>query len=94
MSAKERARVTKSIIWLAAQCNLDEGELLECIREAGNSGESRCGEHLTITCRNKTNEAAIFLFEAERVLSQFPIPIEILRRPERRVVKVLHRQDF
>jgi hypothetical protein len=94
MSAKERARLTKSITRLAAQCDLDEGKLLECIREAWNSGESRCGDHLTITCRNKTEDAAIFLFEAEGVLSQFPIPVKFLRRPEPRVDRVLHWQDF
>jgi hypothetical protein len=94
MSTKERARVNKSITQLAAKYNLDEGKLLECIREAWNSGKSRCGDHLTITCRKKTEDAAIFLFETERVLSQFPIPVKFLRRPEPRVDRVLHWQDF
>jgi len=80
VSAKEQAKITKSLARISVQCNLDGDELVKCIREAWDLGKSRCGD-LTITCREKTKDAAIFLFEAEQVLYQFPIPFEVLRPP-------------
>ena len=87
MSAKERMRATKSIARIAARHNLDGDELLECIREAWDKGDSRCGD-LTITCRKKTAKVAVFLFEDDKVLYQFSIPVRVLRRPERVVAGV------
>ena len=78
MSSKEVIRVTKSLTKIAIKHDLDGNDLLKSIREALDKGTSECGE-LTITCREKTKESAIFLFESEKMLYQFPIPFGMLR---------------
>lgn len=63
---------------MCLQFNLDGNDLLERVQEAWEKGESRCGG-LRITCRKKTKDSAVFLFEAKETLYQFPIPVEVLR---------------
>lgn len=70
MSAKERVRATKSIARIAVRHDLDGDELLECIREAWDKGDSRCGD-LTITCRKKTASTAIFLLKMTKFYISF-----------------------
>ena len=84
MGRNKQVKGTKSLAHIAKKCNLDGDELLECVREALEKGKSRCG-NLNITCRKKTKDSAIFLFESEEALHQFPIQIAALHPiPKRR----------
>jgi hypothetical protein len=74
MSSKEVIRVTKSLTRIAIKHELNKNDLLKSISKALDKGTSECGE-LAITCREKTKESAIFLFESEKELYQFPIPL-------------------
>ena len=78
MSRKEQYSVRKYLANMATRYDLENEELIECVREALNNKTSKCGA-LTITCRKKKKEAAIFLFESGEDLYQFPIPFEVLR---------------
>lgn len=65
---------------VAVNYKIDASEFFNCILEAWNQGSSECHE-LVIGCRNKTEDSRMFLFTAgEKVVAQFPLPINILHR--------------
>jgi len=79
-SVSKRRKILEYLAIIAAKHDVDASELLNCIWEAWDQKESRCRE-LTIKCRERTKDSAIFLFTAGReVVAQFPIPTEVLQR--------------
>ena len=88
MSKREKVKVKKYLVNLAVRYDLEGDEILECVREAFNKETSKCGV-LTITCRKKEKDFAVFLFEAQDDLYQFPIPFEVFRLVPRRFTKSL-----
>jgi replication factor A1 len=58
---------------------VDSNVFFNCILKAWTDQESQCNP-LVIQCREKTQDAAIFLFTVgKRVIGQFPIPTTILQ---------------
>jgi len=78
-SASKRQKILKYLAIIAVKHNVDAYELLNCIGEAWSQEESKC-EQVTVRCRERTEDSAIFLFTTRHeVLAQFPIPTEILQ---------------
>ncbi len=67
---------------IAVKSEVDSSEFHRCVVEAWNQEESKC-EQLSIRCREKTGDSAIFLFTTgSDVVAQFPIPTTILEGTE------------
>ena len=62
---RKRRRALESLESIAAKNDVDASELVKSIVEAWEKDESRC-EQLSIRCREKTEDSAIFLFMDER----------------------------
>lgn len=74
--------VLSSIAQIAAKHNLEPGLLLDAFKEAWAHEESQY-EKLEIECRKVNYDFATFLITCNnKVVSQFPIGIEILKKPE------------
>ena len=72
----------ESIISIAGKYDLDPKLLIEAFVEAWNNETSHYGS-LKITCREVIQDSATFLItDGEKVVSQFPIKLEILKNPE------------
>ena len=79
---RKRRKALESLESIAAKNDVDASELINSIVEAWEKDESRC-EQLSIRCREKTEDSAIFLFMNEsKVVAQFPIPLSIIQRPQ------------
>ena len=81
-SYKDR-RTLENLAKIAILHKVDASEFFNRIVEAWNHDRSEC-KQLTIKCRKKTKNSAIFLFtkgrkRARKVVAQFPISIAILR---------------
>ena len=72
----------KALVYLAIiamKYKIDSSELLDRIMEAWNQKESKI-KQMTIKCRKKTEDSAIFLFTIDqKVVAQFPIPNKVLQ---------------
>jgi replication factor A1 len=72
----------KSIISIAKKYNLEPEQLFEAFVETWRDESSQCGM-LTIICREVNHDSATFLLTNEdKVVSQFPITLDILKNPE------------
>jgi len=72
-------RILEYLAQIAVKYKVDSGEFINCIVDAWDHEESEC-KQLTIRCREKTKNSAIFLFTNNRkVVAQFPIPTMILQ---------------
>ena len=81
-SYKDRT-VLESLAGIAIRHKVDSNEFFDCIIEAWNHERSICGQ-LTIRCRKRMRNSAIFLFtngkkRERKVVAQFPISIAVLR---------------
>jgi len=84
MPSYKDGRILENLARIAMRQNVDSGEFFNRIVEAWNHGGSECGQ-LSIKCRRRTEDSAIFLFTNGRkrmrtVVAQFPISIAILQR--------------
>jgi len=71
-------RLLEYIALISMKYGIDSDELFDSFIEAWNSQESTC-ESLTIECRKRTRDNAVFLITTSRkVVAQFPIPKHIL----------------
>jgi replication factor A1 len=58
--------------------DIDPTDFFNSVLDAWQHGDSRCNT-LSITCRSKTEDSAVFLFARnEKIVAQFPIPRAIL----------------
>jgi replication factor A1 len=79
MHSYKDGRVLDNLAKIAVLHNVDAGEFFDRIVEAWNQQKSEC-QQLTIECRERTKNSAIFLFTTNRMLvAQFPISISILQ---------------
>jgi replication factor A1 len=79
MYSYKDGRVLENLAGIAVLHEVDSSEFFNRIVEAWNNDGSEC-EQLTIKCRVRTKNSAIFLFTTGReVVAQFPIPITILQ---------------
>jgi len=75
-------RTLEYLAIIAIRNNIDSSEFLDCIREAYDQEESEC-EQLSVRCRQKTEDSAVFLFTlGQDVIAQFPISTGIFEREE------------
>jgi replication factor A1 len=64
---------------IAVKYRIDSSELLDHVIEAWDQEESM-SKQMTIKCRQKTEDSAIFLFTiGQKVVAQFPIPNNVLQ---------------
>ena len=83
LSAKERTKILESLDRMAEKHGIDHDEFLDCIAKAWKQEKSYCN-HIHITCREKTEDSAIFLFTTgSEIVAQFPVPTAILRAKSR-----------
>jgi replication factor A1 len=82
-SGDKRIKTLEYMALLAVKNNIDPGEFLNSIVEAWKKDESQC-KQLTIRCRQRTKDSAIFSFAAADTarLSQFSIMTTILQGNE------------
>jgi replication factor A1 len=79
MYSYKDGRVLENLAGIAVLHKVDSNEFFNGIVEAWNNDWSEC-KQLTIRCRVRTRNSAIFLFTTDReVVAQFPIPITILQ---------------
>jgi replication factor A1 len=72
-------RILAYLAKIAVKNKVNSHEFFHAILEAWHHKECQC-KSLTIWCRKKMQESAIFLFTVgNRVIGQFPIPITILK---------------
>jgi len=76
-------KILESLARIALLHKVDSSEFFNRIIEAWNHGGSECTQ-LTVKCRKRTKNSAIFLFttagkQARKVIAQFPISISILQ---------------
>jgi replication factor A1 len=58
---------------------IDSSEFFDCIIQSWNKEKAECRQ-LSIMCRQKTEDSAIFCFTDDQgVIAQFPIPVTILQ---------------
>ena len=77
-SHKDR-RLLAYLARIAVKNKVDSHTFFSAILDAWHHGESQCNQ-LSIVCRKKTQESAIFLFTIDRrVVAQFPISTAILQ---------------
>lgn len=81
-SSRHSYKDTRALIYLATlavKYNVDSRQFFKHILEAWKQEESKC-EQIIISCREKTDDSAIFLFTtSQKVVAQFPISTKILR---------------
>jgi len=66
------------LAFLSIKYEVDPDKLFYALTSAGENQKSRCG-HLSIECRGKTRDKAIFLIMNDsRVVAQFPVSREFL----------------
>ncbi|MCJ7633337.1 hypothetical protein MUP77_13240 [Candidatus Bathyarchaeota archaeon] len=71
----------KSIVLIAAKYDLDPMLLIDAIVEAYRDKTQRCGS-LEISYRGEKQDSAMFLLtEGEKVVSQFPVRLELIINP-------------
>ncbi len=74
-------REPKSIVLIAAKHDLNPMQLTDAIVEAYRNKIQRCGS-LDIIYRGEKQDSAMFLLtEGEKVVSQFPLRLELIRNP-------------
>jgi len=79
---KLSVNVLESIVLIARKYDLDLKHLIETFVEAWSNETSHLG-NLKITCREVKKDSATFLItDSEKVVSQFPIILEVLKNPE------------
>ena len=79
MHSYKDGRILDYIARIALMHKVDSSEFFNCIVEAWNQEESEC-KQLTIRCRERTKNSAIFLFtNGRKVVAQFSIPLIILQ---------------
>lgn len=72
----------KSIVSIAKKYDLEPEQLFEAFVEAWRNESSQCGI-LKILCREVNHDSATFLLtNEEKVVSQFPITLDVLKEPE------------
>jgi replication factor A1 len=74
-------RVRDSILRLATRYQLDPNELLDAFIEAWRHGSTQQTGY-TIECRHSDTQLGMFLITHNQVLSQFPIDLTVLTRPD------------
>jgi replication factor A1 len=74
-------RVRDSILRLATRYQLDPNELLDAFIEAWQYGSTQQPRY-TIECRYSDDESGMFLLTHDHTISQFPIDLAILTRPD------------
>ncbi len=75
-------KVLESIILIAGRYDLDSKLLIDAFIEAWRGETSQIGD-LKITCRELKNGSATFIITAgEKVVSQFPINLDVLKFPK------------
>jgi len=75
----KHVRVLEYLAILAVSNSIDANEFFDSIVEAWKEDESQC-KQLTVRCRERTRDSAIFLFiAAHNTIAQFPIPTLILQ---------------
>jgi replication factor A1 len=83
MPSYKDGRILENLARIAMRHEVDSSEFFNRIIEAWNHDGSECAQ-LTIKCRKRTKNSAIFLFtndrkRARKVIAQFPISIAILQ---------------
>ena len=77
---RNKASPGEYLAFLSIKYEVDSGELFYALISAEEKQKSRCG-NLSIECRGKTQDKAIFLImNASRVVAQFPVSEEFLLR--------------
>ena len=72
----------ESIVLIAGKHDLDPKKLIEAFVEAWRGEPSQVGD-LTVSCRGVKQDSVTFLItKGEKVVSQFPITLQILKNPE------------
>jgi replication factor A1 len=83
-------KVIESIIGIAGRYNLDPKHLIDAYVEAWSYKTSYLG-NLKITCREvKQDSATLLITDGEKVVSQFPINLDVLRNPEYLKAQIQH----
>jgi len=78
-SVSKRRKILEYLATIAVKQGLDASEFFNCIVKAWSQEKSEC-KQVSVRCRGRTEESAIFLFSVDHeVLAQFPIPTRILR---------------
>ena len=73
-------KAIESLESIATKKDIDVSEIIQSVSKAWDKGESQCGQ-LTVKCREKSEDSAIFLFTDENeVVAQFPISMNIIQR--------------
>ncbi|MCJ7425023.1 hypothetical protein MUP01_12265 [Candidatus Bathyarchaeota archaeon] len=79
MPSYKEGRILENLARIAMLHKVDSNEFFDRIVEAWNHDGSECGQ-LTVKCRKRTRNSAIFLFTNGReVVAQFPISNAILQ---------------
>jgi replication factor A1 len=79
MHSYKEGRILENLAGIAMLHKVDSNEFFDRIVEAWNHDGSECGQ-LTIKCRKRTRNSAIFLFtNGRKVEAQFPISNAILQ---------------
>jgi replication factor A1 len=79
MHSYKEGRILENLAGIAMLHKVDSNEFFDRIVEAWNHDGSECGQ-LTVKCRKRTRNSAIFLFTNGReVVAQFPISNAILQ---------------
>jgi replication factor A1 len=73
-------RVRDSILRLATRYQLDPNKLLDAFIEAWKHGSTQQTDY-TIECRHSDAQSGMFLITHNDVISQFPIDLAVLMRP-------------
>ena len=72
-------KALESLAIIALKYKIDSSELFDCIMQAWSKEKAECGQ-LSIICRQKTEDSAIFLFTTNQgVIAQFSIPVATLQ---------------
>jgi replication factor A1 len=79
MPSYKDGRILENLARIAMLHKVDSNEFFDRIVEAWNHDGSECGQ-LTVKCRKRTRNSAIFLFiNGRKVVAQFPISNAILQ---------------
>ena len=75
-------KIMESIVLIAGKYDLDPKHLIDAFVEAWSTEASHLGS-LKITCRERKQDSATLLItNGEKVVTQFPITLEVLKNPE------------
>ena len=75
-------RLLEYLARISAKNKIDSGKFFSSFLDAFQNEEATCGE-LSIECRVKTRDQAIFLITStHKVVAQFPIPVHILAKTD------------